>query len=179
MMFHRTGNRKNAFSMVELVIVIVILGIIAAIAIPRIRSGSKNASEAALHANLATIRNAIDWYYGEHKQTFPGAKQDGLGNTAGSAEAFVNQLTMYTDADGNASPDKDAAYPYGPYIRGSFPKLPVGTNTGNSDVTVNALATPLVSNAGDGTGWVYSTATGQVIANADETGNDGTTYDAF
>ncbi|MBN1765054.1 MAG: prepilin-type N-terminal cleavage/methylation domain-containing protein [Sedimentisphaerales bacterium] len=174
-----TRNKRKGFSMVELVIVIIILGIIAAIAIPRISSGSKNAGEAALRANLATVRNAIDWYYGEHKMSFPGAKADGLGNAAGSQTAFFNQLTMYSDADGNCSASKDVAFPYGPYIRGSFPSLPVGANSGTNTVTVNASADPLESAAGDGTGWIYSTATGEIIANADETGADGATYDNY
>jgi len=171
-------NRRKAFSMVELVIVIVILGIIAAVAIPRISSGSKNAGESALKADLATLRNAIDWYYGEHNATYPGAKTDGT-NAADSPEAFISQLTMYSNKAGAVSADKDAAFPFGPYVRGNFPRLPAGINAGKSTVTVVNQAAPLTAAPGDGTGWVYNTATGQVIANATAVGNDGSGYDTY
>ncbi|MCK4628632.1 MAG: type II secretion system protein [Sedimentisphaerales bacterium] len=178
-MNHRNSNQK-AFSLVELVIVIIILGVIAAIAIPRISSGSKNAGDAALRANLATLRNAIDWYYGEHSMVFPGAKADGLANAAESYEALVNQLTMYSKADGSCSADKNSAFPFGPYLRNGFPKLTVGVNAGKNTVNIVNQVTPLTSTSADGNGWVYSVATGQIIANADQTGNDGVTaFDAY
>ena len=174
----RSRIETKAFSLVELVIVIVILGIIAAIAIPRISSGSRNAGESALKANLASLRNGIDWYYGEHNNTFPGANADGGGNAADSEGAFQSQLTLYSDINGNVSATKDPAYPMGPYIR-SFPALPVGANATKDTVSMNNLPAPLVANPGDGNGWVYSTNTGQIIANADETGRDGKTYDSY
>lgn len=170
--------KRRAFSLVELVIVIVILGIVAAIAIPRISSGSRNAGESALRANLATIRNAIDWYYGEHGNTFPGAKGDGV-NGDNSEGAFINQLTQYSNSSGGVSDTKDAAHPFGPYIRGSFPKLPVGANAGKATVTVVTDASPLAASPGDGNGWKYSTATGQVIANVTDAGADTVTYDTY
>ncbi len=169
---------KRGFSLVELVIVVVILGIIAAIAIPRISSGSKNAGESALKADLATVRNAIDWYYGEHNMSYPGAKGDGS-NAAGTADAFINQLIEYSDKDGNVSANKSSSYPYGPYIRGKFPALPVGTNAGKRTVTVVDQASPPTASPGDGTGWVYNVQTGQIIANDTGTGNDGVTYDNY
>ncbi len=171
-------TRRKGFSLVELVIVVVILGVIAAIAIPRISSGSKNAGESALKANLATIRNAIDWYYGDHNFTYPGAKSDGV-NAASSPEAFVSQLIEYSKKTGEVSADKDSAYPYGPYIRGTFPALPVGTNSGKNTVSVISSAAPLTSSPGDGTGWVYNVLTGQIIANSSDTGNDGVAFDAY
>jgi len=172
------NSQRKGFSLIELVIVIVILGIVAAIAIPRIGSGSRNAGESALTANLASLRNAIDWYYGEHHNTFPGTKTDGLGNAADSEAAFVNQLIMYSDADGNCSADKDVAFPFGPYIRGSFPNLSVGANSGKNTVTMLNQPAPCTSTPADGNGWVYNTNTGQIIANADEIGTNGVAYDA-
>ena len=178
-MNHRNSKQK-AFSLVELVIVIIILGVIAAIAIPRISSGSKNAGDAALRANLATLRNAIDWYYGEHNMIFPGAKLDGLGNAAESYEALVSQLTMYSKADGSCSADKNSAFPFGPYLRNGFPNLTVGLNAGKNTVNIVNQVTPLTSTPANGNGWVYNVATGQIIANADQVGNDGTTtFDAY
>ena len=172
-------NRKG-FSLIELVIVVVILGIIAAVAIPRLSSSSQSAAESALRADLATLRNAIDWYYGEHGNTLPGVKAaGGAFGTAGSAEALMNQLIHYTKADGTVSADKDAAFPYGPYIRGKFPKLPVGVNVGNSTVEMVGDTGALTGVEGDGTGWKFSTATGLIIANTSETASDGTVYDQF
>lgn len=174
-MISRT-SKKSGFSMVELVIVIVILGIIAAIAIPRISSGSKNAGESALRADLQTLRNSIDWYYGEHKTTFPGVKAaGGAYGVAGSEDALKNQLTMYTDSDGAVSPDKDNAFPYGPYLRGSFPALPAGSNAGDDTVKMAPKVSPLVAaDVEAGYGWVYNPTTGQIMANLPdaEVGND-------
>ena len=45
-----TCGRKQAFSLVELVIVIVVIGIVAAIAIPRISRGARGAAAAAARA---------------------------------------------------------------------------------------------------------------------------------
>ncbi len=173
------GNSKNkAFSLVELVIVIVILGIIAAIAIPRISSGSRNAGESALRADLASLRNAIDWYYGEHNNKFPAQVTDGS-NGPDTEGAFVNQLTMYSDATGAVTSDKDPLFPFGPYVRGTFPTLPIGDNKGKATVNVVNQAGPLTATPGDGKGWVYNTQTGEIIANTDDTANDGTTFDTW
>ena len=175
-----TRKNRRAFSLVELVIVIVILGIIAAIAIPRISSGSRNASEAALRANLQTLRNAVDWYYSEHNSIFPGVKAaGGIFGVAGSADAFMNQLTKYSKADGTVSETKDPAFPLGPYVRGNFPAIPVGVNAGLATVSVVVDAGPLAGAEGDGTGWKYSTVTGMIVANTAEIASNGATYDTF
>ena len=175
-------TKKRAFSLVELVIVILILGVLAAIAIPRISSSSKNAGESALKADLQTLRNAIDWYYGEHRNTFPAAVGDGV-NVANSAAALITQLTQYSDAAGVVSANKVAAFPFGPYLRSGFPNLPAGANAGKgslaAEIDVVNLTTPLASAPADGTGWHYNTLTGEIIANATEIGNDGKAYDQY
>ncbi len=173
-------NNKRAFSLVELVIVIVILGIIAAVAIPRITSGSRNAGESALRANLASIRNAIDWYYGEHNNVFPGVNDAGGGfGGANSEDALKNQLVKYTKSDGTVSDSVDPAFPYGPYLRGNFPALPVGSNAGNNAVKMVAKAGPVVDGDTDATaGWIFNSTTGEFKANltTSEVANDGTAY---
>ena len=177
------NSKHSGFSLVELVIVIVILGIIAAVAIPRISSGTRNAGESALRADLQTLRNAIDWYYAEHNTTFPGVKDPGVGyGTAGDADAFVNQLTKYTDAAGAVSPDKDSAFPFGPYVRGSFPALPVGSNASKATVKMVPKVTPLADGDTDTTtGWIFNATTGQIIPNLGdaEVGNDGNPYNTY
>ncbi|MBN1844385.1 MAG: prepilin-type N-terminal cleavage/methylation domain-containing protein [Sedimentisphaerales bacterium] len=171
--------QRKAFSLVELVIVIVILGVIAAIAIPRISSGSRNAGESALRANLASLRNAIDWYYGEHKNTYPGVKDDGTSG-AKTEGSLINQLVKYSNADGTTSDNKSDLFPYGPYLRGGgFPKLPVGGNAGSANVTMVDDNLPLTATPADGCGWSYNLQTGQIIANSTDTGSDNKTYDTY
>lgn len=175
-------RKRKGFSLVELVIVIVILGIIAAIAIPRISAGSKNAGESALRANLQSVRNAIDWYYGDHNNTFPAEKGDGT-NAAGSAGALITQLTQYSNTAGAVSADKDPLFPYGPYLRTGFPNLPVGANAGKgskpADITVVNQATPIVAVPGDGSGWHYNVQTGEFVANSSDTANNGDAFSTF
>jgi prepilin-type N-terminal cleavage/methylation domain-containing protein len=176
-------NKKNSgFSLVELVIVIVILGIIAAIAIPRISSGSKNAGEAALRANLQSVRNAIDWFYGDHNNTFPSSVGDGT-NAANSSAAFITQLSQYSNAAGVVSVNKDPLFPFGPYLRSGIPNLSVGGNAGKgsvaAEITVVNAVTPITVLPGDGTGWHYNTQTGQFVANSTDAGNSGKTFDTY
>lgn len=162
----RRPSNFRAFSLVELVIVIVIIGVIAAIAIPRLSRGATGADEAGLRGDLAVLRNAIELYAGEHSGSYPGA-------------TVVDQLTMYTDASGATNATKTSTYKFGPYIRKPFPVLKVGDNAGSNAVLIVASGAPAVNEAG-GEGWVYSTDTGDIIANSDETAEDGvTTFDEF
>ncbi|HML78202.1 type IV pilin protein [Geobacter sulfurreducens] len=57
-------NRKG-FTLIELMIVVTIIGILAAIAVPNYRWGLIRAREAVLQENLYTMRSAIDQYYAD------------------------------------------------------------------------------------------------------------------
>jgi len=188
-MFHRSlrllrvarpghGSRPGAFSLVELVIVVVIIGIIAAIAIPRISSGAGHAGEAALRGNLKALRDAIDRYAAEHDGDFPGAQADGLGGAANTAQAFINQLTKYSNASGAVSLSPAATHTLGPYVQ-RIPPLPVGGNKGKDGVAIDvANMPPLVVVSSDG--WVYNPATGELIANSDDPNHDSSlTFDEY
>ncbi len=136
-------QRNRAFSLIELVIVIVIIGIIAAIAVPRMSRGAAGATDAALRADLATLRSAIDLYTTEHEGLVP------------TAAAIELQLTGYSDVLGAAQVGKDAAHIYGPYIR-EIPKQPVGANKTQNGIDTATGAT---------IGWIYTVATSDIRAN--------------
>ncbi len=145
-------QRRRAFSLVELVIVVVIVGILAAIAIPRFSRGAAGASENALVGNLAVLRNAIELYAAEHDGDFP------------TQANFVNQLTQFTDASGAHSSSKTATHVYGPYLR-EVPELPTGTHKGSTGVAATS-GQPSAENSTDGIGWLYDQSTGQIWANS-------------
>lgn len=173
-----TPRVRKAFSLVELVIVVVIIGVIAAIAVPRISRGTAGAGDAALRGSLKALRDAIDRYAAEHGGDLPGANDDGLGNAAQSPEAFINQLTHYSNAAGGVSRAPSALHPFGPYLQ-RMPPLPVGANSGKSEIAIDSTNSPPLVVVGT-QGWVYNPTTGEIIANSDDPSADGSlTFDEF
>lgn len=68
----RTSVRRRAgFTLVELVVVIMIIGILAAIAAPKIFSTSQTATQNAARANLRVVRDALDTYAANNGGSFP------------------------------------------------------------------------------------------------------------
>jgi general secretion pathway protein G len=55
-------NRENGFTLVELMIVMLIIGVLAAVAVPSFISSIRNAKEAALKEDLHVLRDGIDSY---------------------------------------------------------------------------------------------------------------------
>ncbi len=141
-------QRHCAFSLVELVIVIVIIGIIAAVAVPRISVAGNNAGDTVLEADLLVLRSAIDMYAAEHGGTYPDKKGK-----------FAKQMTRYTDIDGDDSTTRTATHIFGPYIA-RMPPLPVGKNQGKTAAIDGNK--PGAKNNG---GWWYDEDTGEIRAN--------------
>jgi general secretion pathway protein G len=158
-MYSRKTNRRIGFTLLEVMLVVVILGLVAAIALPKLSQGATNTSATALASDLAVMRTAIDLYQNDHNGTFP------------TAANIANQLIEYSDITGaTLSTTKNATSCYGPYLR-SVPTLPVGAEKGN---TTFAAAT------GTGVGWVYDGA-GNLIAGTvgTELDSNGKAYNTY
>ncbi len=129
---------KSGFTLVEILIVVVILGILAAIVIPQFTDASTEAKTSSLASNLQTLRSQIELYKIQHNDKPP------------SLANFEAQMTGKTDADGTVNPSGA----YGPYLQ-QIPENPF-----NNLATVGADGT--IGN--DSHGWEYDENTGAIHA---------------
>ena len=136
-------RKRRAFSLVELVIVVVIMGIIAAIAVPRMSSSAENAAKNAVVGSQKALQTAIDLYTAEHEGQLPHVG-------AGTALVFYKRLVSTSDLDGTVN---ESTGIYGPYING----IPANPINGLNTIRQGGIA------AGANThGWRYDTASGAI-----------------
>jgi general secretion pathway protein G len=152
----RKGGRNPAgFTLVELVVVVMILGIIAAIAVPRVLSATDAATDNGLRHTLDVVRTAIQRYMADNEGELPGAD--------GNETTFVANLR--------------------PYLRGGeLPVCPVGPseNNGVHLFTGGGGIGPQIAATSATKGWLYNYGSGDFYINcADATSDGTTTYDQF
>ena len=137
-------DKRQGFTLVELVVVVMILGILAAVAAPKLLGTSGTATDNGLRQTVSVVRDAIERYAAENGGDFPGTDE----------ATFKAAIA--------------------PYLRGAFPTCPVGANKNSGVDVTNSAVTPLAVNAGAATGWRYSYATGEFIVNSADTDNSAT-----
>lgn len=132
--------RKNqGFTLVEILIVVVILGILAAIVIPQFTNASESAKASSLVSQMQTIRSQLELYQVQHNGNYP---------TLAQLQASWGVMTSKTDVDGTIN----ASGAYGPYLQ-QAPKNPF-TNS----------STVVASGGAATDGWVYTETTGAISA---------------
>ena len=133
--------RNSAFTLVEILIVVIILGILAAIVIPQFTQASNDARTNALASDLQTVRSQIQLYKVQHLDNFPGT-------------TIATVLISRTNNAGIVGTDPNA-FPYGPYLM----KMPT-----NAYQASNAVKTSGAAGSGS-EGWCYDPASGAFNAN--------------
>ena len=139
-------RNKKGFTLVEILIVVVILGILAAIVIPQFSDASTQSKISSSQSSLQSLRSQIQLYKIQHNDQPP------------ALAVFEEAMTMCSAANASAATDYAArtatnttTHPFGPYIQ------QVPTNPWNADGTVTVAAADAT-----GVDWVYDAVTGNI-----------------
>jgi general secretion pathway protein G len=123
-------RRSKAFTLVEILIVVVILGILAAIVVPQFTSASQQAQAGNVATQLQTIRSQIELYRVRHNGNYPPALITGGGGVA-----------AWTDLVGA---DYMRAMPVNPHT--SSADVVIGTSLADSAATAGWIFDPVLGN---------------------------------
>lgn len=150
--------KRNArgFTLVEILIVVIILGILAAIVIPQFTNASSDARNSSTSSTLQTIRSQIELFKVQHNDNYP--------QTTAVGTNFALMLTVSTIGDTSVTTGGTGAN-LGPYLQ-QAPVNPINKNSG-----VSAVATSTLD------GWYYSaTPTAYTLFPRGSDGKSITTY---
>ena len=146
------NRRRSAFTLIEVLIVVIIMAVLAATIIPQFSSSTNDAKSSSLVFNLHTIRSQVEMYKVHHLGAVP------------TLANFVDQMTKPTDVNGATT---GTNLIYGPYFQGQVPTNPFnGSNTLVAVATAGQVPTGPV---GTTAGWQYDATTGNFYPNSDAT----------
>ncbi|MBW3541700.1 MAG: type II secretion system protein [Planctomycetes bacterium] len=161
-MSSRHTRSRRGFTLIEVLIVVVILGILAATVLPQFTSASDDARESALRQDLQTLRSQIELFKFQHNGKYPA-----FGST--NPQDFKDAMLLSSDPDGTTG--AVGTKPLGPYFIGQLPANPY---TGGREVRIVSDVPGATPDDDPTDGWFYNPATGQVKVNASGTAKDGT-----
>lgn len=152
-------RKEKGFTLIELMIVVAIIGILAAIAIPQFAQLISKSQEGATKGNLGAIRSALSIYYGDTEGRYPER------GTAGAVLAPLTYASKYMNTVPSA-------------------QLPRTTNNGQGHSTTNAVAGGVITGVGDSGGWLYdngptSPSWGAVVTQCTHSDLRGTIWTAY
>ncbi len=148
----RARKNPQGFTLIELMIVVAIIGILSAIAIPRFAQMLEKSREGQTRGNLNSIHSAAAIYYGDQRGVWP--------STLNTYSSFA--FSEYLD-------NVDAVKVTGAFVAGS-------TSPTGSLVTMTVQAGAPVDSS---TGWLYDSTNGEFYVNSTVTDSKGIPYSFY
>ena len=155
-MYGRKHTVKG-FTLVEILIVVVILGILAAIVVPQFTNASQSARSSSTTSLLQSVRSQLELFQVQHNGTYPTL------DAAGTWVIMTNKSAS-TDVGPGAGSTTGA---YGPYLQ-QAPQNPWVKASVNTAINTgwNGTTLPTTGAAAETVGWYYNAATGKIAAAA-------------
>lgn len=163
----------TAFTLVEVLIVVVVVGLLATLVIPQFSCANQQARQNSLKDELQYLRTQITVFKAQHQEVPPGYP-NGDPMTVPTASAFASEMIEHSDINCNVAGPTLPTYPYGPYLK----QLPVDPM--NNLCTLKLVGNNQAMPAPDGTtGWIYKVQTQEVMANVKGKDDSGIPYSAY
>jgi prepilin-type N-terminal cleavage/methylation domain-containing protein len=161
----------RAFTLVEILIVVVLIGVMAAIVLPTVTKSGLAARESALVSDLSLLRRFVLIYKSQHQEVSPGYPN---GDTAATptGDVFTAQATLSTNMGGRTAPVGTAGYKCGPYLS-RIPANPLN-NLDTVEMVANGDAFPATTDGSHG--WIFKPATGEIRPDNAGTDDRGKAY---
>jgi general secretion pathway protein G len=153
-------RRIGGFSLIELLIVLTMLALIAAIAVPRLVDASQGAKESVLATDLQMLRRQIQVYKMQHGSRGPHLDQKGNVDKANLSA----RLTGRTDPDGRLDPGGSC----GPYMK----EWPTNPFSDSAVAGMVLFGTDTAPPRNDTTGWYYNIDTCLISPNSSTGGKE-------
>jgi len=168
------GRSRKGFTLIEIMIVVIILGILASIMVPSLSNASSAARESTCHEDLRYLRTQIGAYKYQHRDVPPGYP---LGDVTATPDetSFLDQMTRFSDELSNTSTTQSLVYRLGPYLT----KMPPNPINGKTGVWVVTGTTMPPADETKPYGWIYNAEIQQMKVNLSGNDTGGTAYATY